>query len=420
LYHTLFATADGRMYDFPGLALAGRWGDRWVEPEPDEMMLLPDGATLVMLPGRHPLGIDARGRFQPLAENPYGEAGPVWAVGALLPQGFTRTLLPAFPPPRSGEKPLHLLGFTAVGVRDGRYWVAAMATDANDRWNPRHFNTADLADRVRDLQSQYPGNRLYRQFAHCALVYGCFTAQNLFYRRWEAAVAASPSCNASCLGCISLQPAECCPSPQQRIDFAPTTREMVEVAVPHLAQAEHAIISWGQGCEGEPLRRYRAIAAAIGEIRGQTARGTININTNGGSTRGVEAVCLAGADSLRVSINSAVPETYHAYYRPGDYNLGDVRRSLALASQAGVYVSLNLLTFPGVNDREEELEALVELIAATGVKQVQLRNLNIDPDLYMAAIPPASGELLGITGLVEVLRAEFPALAIGNYSRPVR
>jgi len=81
-----------------------------------------------------------------------------------------------------------------------------------------------LAPLVREKAAFYKDNRIIKQLSECALQYQCFTAQNIFYKRWEGGIPVSPVCNARCLGCISLQPAECCPSPQSRIDFTPTIK----------------------------------------------------------------------------------------------------------------------------------------------------------------------------------------------------
>ena len=40
------------------------------------------------------------------------------------------------------------------------------------------------------------------------------------------------------------------------------------------------MVSFGQGCEGEPSLAFEVIAAAIAEMRRQTRRGLININTS--------------------------------------------------------------------------------------------------------------------------------------------
>ena len=142
------------------------------------------------------------------------------------------------------------------------------------------------------------GNRIAEHLGNCSLEWHCCTAQNLFYRRWEAGIPASPVCNANCFGCISLQPAECCESPQSRIKFRPTPEEIAEVGIYHLQTAPEGIISFGQGCEGEPSLAADNIAAGIGIIRKATDKGQININTNAGYTEGIRKIVDAGLDTM--------------------------------------------------------------------------------------------------------------------------
>ncbi|WP_079906499.1 radical SAM protein [Carboxydocella sp. JDF658] len=406
----LVADARGRVMDIPGWGMAGRSGRFFTEPHPEEMIPLPPGASLTLLPGCRPVGVDRLGKIR-VYERYY-------AVAALLPQGYTRTLLPAYQRVE-GDKPLPLLGYTAVGWAKGRYWVAASKTDRPRKWNPLLYNTPDLAERVARIRKELPHNRIIRQLARCSLDYGCLTAQNIFYRRWEGGIPVSPACNARCVGCISLQPAECCPSPQERIGFSPTREEIVEVALPHLQQAEGAIVSFGQGCEGEPSLAAPLIAEAIKEIRTRTSQGTINMNTNAGYTEGIRLIAEAGIDSLRVSLNSAQPDWYQAYYRPPGYTLRDVRVSLSLAARQGVFLSLNYLVFPGVSDQRAELEALVELVKSTGVKLIQLRNLNIDPDMY-CQLTGVQEPGMGMVAFLKELRRQLPGVSLGNFSRPLR
>lgn len=419
MWETLFADNQGKIYDAPGWGAVGRLGDRFVEPVSEEMIPLPDGATLTMIPQRHPVVMDMdTGAFQKLPNNIIDEGEAVYAVGALLPQGYTRTLVPAFTGDK-GSKELPLLGYTLCGIKDDQIYVAAQKTDKDCHWNSVNYNTANLEHLVAKKKQDYPSNRIIQQLSMCSLRYGCFTAQNMFYQRWEAGIPVSPVCNAACIGCISKQPAECCPSPQQRIDFVPHVKEITELAVEHLANGADAIVSFGQGCEGEPSLQAELISNAITAIRKTTNRGTINMNTNGGYTEGIKKICEAGIDSLRVSLNSAILSSYHCYYRPHNYSFADVVNSLKVAQQYGVFVSLNLLAFPGVNDREEEIESLIALVKENGVQMIQLRNLNIDPDTYLAQLPAASTEPLGVPALLEILREQLPHVAIGNYSRNI-
>jgi molybdenum cofactor biosynthesis enzyme MoaA len=254
--------------------------------------------------------------------------------------------------------------------------------------------------------------------AHCALDYACPTASNVFLRRWEGAVAVSAGCNARCVGCISKQEEDELVSPQDRLTFLPTVEEIVTVGVAHLETADDAIYSFGQGCEGEPLLQARRIEQAIRGMRAETARGTININTNASNPRALQRLYAAGLDSLRASTISARTETYDAYYRPIGYTLDDVKRSLILAREAGVYTSINLLCFPGLIDCEDEVEALLGFLRETGTRLVQLRNLNIDPELLWSRVPCPSGAPLGMRMMIETLRREAPEVEIGNFSRP--
>jgi MoaA/NifB/PqqE/SkfB family radical SAM enzyme len=281
-----------------------------------------------------------------------------------------------------------------------------------------HYNTKDLKNLVKRPKKDLPGNRIGEQVAGCSLKWHCCTAQNLFYRRWECGIPTSPVCNANCFGCISLQPAECCPSPQQRINFRPTPEEIAEVGVYHLQVAPDGIISFGQGCEGEPSLAADNIAAGIKLIRQQTDKGQINMNSNVGWTEGVKKIVDAGLDSLRVSIISAREEGYDAYYR-ASYHLENVKESIRYALDKGVYVSLNLLYFPGFNDREEELAAWQEFFRELPVQMIQVRNLNIDPDAFLDIMPEPQGKAVGTRKFIETLHAEFPQLVIGSFSHYV-
>ena len=236
------------------------------------------------------------------------------------------------------------------------------------------------------------------------------------------AIAVSPGCNARCIGCISKQEEEDLISPQDRLTFIPTVEEIVEVAIPHLEQAEDAIVSFGQGCEGEPLLQWRRIEQAIKTIRTSTDKGVININTNASNPRWLQRLYDAGLDTLRASTISGHPETYTAYYRPLGYTFEDVKESLKRARDAGVYSSINLLSFPGMIDREREVEALIGFVKETGLRLIQLRNLNIDPEVLLPRMPAldSMGKALGIRAMIEIIKRELPEVEIGNFTRPVK
>ncbi|MHB8876515.1 MAG: radical SAM protein, partial [Myxococcaceae bacterium] len=371
-------------------------------------------------PGRLPVGIDPRtGELELVREVKAGGRSFVpSAVGAVLSPGYTRTLLPG---EVKGEGPvLPQWAYTAAAWSGGRPVVWALRTDRRTHWSPARFSTPELKNKVAALRARFPQNRVLGQLEKCALVYRCFTSQNTFYCRDEGALPASVACNAACVGCISSQPADGPPASHERIDQGPSAKEMAEVGAHHLARASgRTMVSFGQGCEGEPLTRYRAIAEAIRLMRRATPRGSINLNTNASLPHGLEALLDAGLDAVRVSLNSASPDLYAAYYRPVRYGFAEVEASLALARKKGAYVALNLLVFPGVTDRAGEVEALVRLVRRHRVDQVQARSLCIDPLSYLqvAGGHGAGGAPLGVPALLERLRSARPGLVIGNFAR---
>ncbi len=399
----LIANDVGEIFDVPEAEGVGRIGEKFFKLQPKDLIKLPDSADLMFLPQRQAIGF-RRGEFFSLEGQ---------AVSAILPQGYTRTHLPAFKKiPNAQILPLY--GYTAVVLYKDELYAAAIYTDENHKWNPEHYNTHKLKNFIRRVKKDLPNNRIVAQVANCSLKWHCLTAQNLFYRRWECGVPTSPTCNANCLGCISLQAAECCPSPQSRINFVPTVEEIADVGIYHLNHAAEGIISFGQGCEGEPSLQAENICAAIKKIRATTSRGQININTNAGFTAGIKEIVDAGLDSMRVSIISANPDNYQKYYRAG-YKLDAVKNSIRYALDKNVHVSLNMLYMPGFNDRESEFATWKIFLEKLPVQMIQIRNLNYDPDEFFAVMPPAKN-FLGTKKFLRELQKIFSALTIGNFS----
>ncbi|HEY1654101.1 MAG TPA: radical SAM protein [Candidatus Tumulicola sp.] len=369
------------------------------EARTDELIAAPEGTVETMLPGRRPL-------------TTFGPAREVCALGAILPAGYTRLLVPAFVKDR-GAPDLPLFGYTFACVVDDRLHVAAMKTDESEDWRPRYFGEGELEAIVERRVAEDPDNRVLRQVALCSREYGCFTAQNVFLERGEAALPVSPTCNARCIGCISEQePDAGLPSPQARIAYEVTAGELARVGIRHLERVEDAIVSFGQGCEGEPLLRSPAIASAIETIRARRSNGTINLNTNGSMPSALKRCIDAGLQAVRVSLNSFRPATYAAYYRPRGYGLDDVFESIRLAVERGVRTSLNLLTHPGVTDDRPELDAMEAFLAEVPVAMVQTRTLNIDPQWYFDAVGRPR-DPLGMPRAIETIRA---ATRVGNFT----
>ncbi len=414
----VFADQSGQIFDHPHLSMAGMSGTQAVLPDSIELIPLPEDSRLFTIPQTPPIAFDTTKNSFTTVERVRGCKGAIQAVSAFMAPGYARTLLPACAPV-DRKAPLPLWSYTAVGwdEEQERFVVAATKVDQNENWNPAQFDDRLLDPLVRERLVQEPDNRLLEQLARCAIDYHCFAAKNLFFGRWEAPLPTSPVCNSGCLGCISLQPAEGCPSNHDRISFVPTVEEIVALALPHLQQAEGAIVSYGQGCEGDPIMQSDTVAKATRRLRELTDRGTINFNSNGSIPERVAQLIDAGMDSFRFSINSLLPERYQAYYNPRGYSFDDVMDSLRLVRKAKRFTMINYLISPGVSDAPEEYEALRRFIADIGVDMIQLRNLSIDFDLYNQAMGVNKAGI-GMYRMLKLLKDEFPSLQYGYYNRP--
>jgi wyosine [tRNA(Phe)-imidazoG37] synthetase (radical SAM superfamily) len=415
----LCADPAGKVVEHPYLLATVRSGEELM-PAGAGAIPLPEAGRLVHLPGRLPVGVHPEtGELELVRELEVGRKSFVPnAVGALLPPGYTRTFLPG---EVKGDGPV-LPQWAYTGAAWGRSGpiAYAMHTDRRAHWDPERYSTGDLKGLVDAHLERFQGNRVLKQLRTCALLYRCFTSQNVFYCRDEGAIPASVMCNARCVGCISDQPPDGPPASHERMDDGPSAEEMGEIGLWHLTRAPgRTMVSFGQGCEGEPLTRWKQIAGAIRYMRERTDRGSININTNASLTEGLSALFDAGLDAVRVSLNSAVKGLYEAYYRPVKYGWEDVEASIALARKREAYLALNLLTFPGVTDREGEVEALTTLITRYHVDQVQTRSLCIDPLQYLdvAREQGAGGEAIGIRAMLRRFKQAAPWLVIGNFAR---
>ena len=406
----LFADPEGHIYDHPHLRMLCRRGNDFTPPRPDELMPLPEESELFLLPGRSAVGLDPdTGQVEALEDT---------AVAAFVSPGHTLAGLAAYMTLEHAPV-LPLFAYCAVGFARGRFYVCAKKTDEDPRQIFKGVPRRRIQDGAREWLRRFPDNRLVRHLTGCALTSCCPAARNLCLGRFEAPLPTSRKCNARCVGCLSLQPKSSgFPATQQRITFRPEPREIVEVMRGHAEKAEKPIFSFGQGCEGEPLTEAPLIAEAVAAFRREGGRGTVNVNTNASLPDAVASLAEAGISSIRVSLNSARPSLYDAYYRPVDYSFNDVRRSIVEAKKRNRFVSLNLLFFPGVTDTEEELAALTELVQETGVDFIQLRNLNMDPERYLQILQgvPDPGPSMGLNHFRRRLRKSCPGLAFGYFN----
>lgn len=416
----VIADDQGNITDFPELQMCGSAAGEFVRPELEDLIPLPEGSELFALPMRLPVGCTPdTGEPLLLEEDPFQPGQTAQAVAAFMAPAYTSALSSAFQT-RAGAPTLPLFAYTAVGWYNNRFWVPAFRSDLDIRQDCNQYKQGAVNRKTQAALKANKNNRLIQHLGKCCLTYGCPAARNYFLGRWEAPIPTSPECNARCVGCISLQESGCCPSTQDRIAFVPTPKEISQMAVAHLNTAERAIVSFGQGCEGEPLLQAATIEKAIRLIRQNTARGTINLNSNASLPNKVDKLAQAGLNSIRVSLNSVQEHHYLRYYRPKGYRFDDVKKSIKFMKGHGKFVSLNYFILPGFTDSVQEFEGLCTFVEELKPDFIQLRNLNMDPEWYLETIGFEPTEAaLGVRHWLKMLKKEFPTLRFGYFNPPL-
>ena len=202
--------------------------------------------------------------------------------------------------------------------------------------------------------------------------------------------------------------------------FDPIRRAVARVALEHINRVENSVVSFGQGCEGDPLLAAAVIEPAIRMIRAQTDQGTINMNTNGGLPDVLKKLLDAGLDSIRISTNSLREDAYQTYFNPKGYVFGDVIRSIDMTLEKGRHVAINYLNMPGFTDTAGELDSLVAFVEAHPINMIQWRNLNFDPIRYWQAMGQDAREepVVGMQTVIETIQGRFPDVTHGYFNPP--
>jgi hypothetical protein len=392
----------GNIFEIPGIYMIGMSYRNTVIPNEEALIELPYGSNLFMLPSRTALGFDPKKQKVVSVTEYAGER--VFATAAFMAPAYLQIHSAAYVSEENATR-LPLYSYTAAGFRNDKFFVSGMRIDSDTR---QDLNLVDL-DLVKKqalaMKKRYKGNRLVEHLVdNCVFCYGCPAARNFALERYECPLPTSITCNSKCLGCLSKQPdSSKVTQSQNRITFVPDPLEIAQIAVPHLERAERAVVSFGQGCEGEPLIVSDTIEEAIREIRKKTKRGIINLNTNGSKPDAVSRLLDAGLDSIRVSLNSGREEYYNCYFSPGGYSFADV---------------MNFM-FPGFTDTKEETDALSKVIRETRINMIQTRNINIDPEWYMDTLgAPEDGDAIGMSLWVELIRRQFPWIKLGYFNPP--
>jgi pyruvate-formate lyase-activating enzyme len=414
------AAENGEIFELEGYGAVGMSGKKLSILTKADTCDMPHGSELMMLPHRRPIVFNvATDQFETMEFNPYTPEEKIYPVGVFNSPGYVNQHFCAYDD-AGIENPLPLFSYGAVGFGKNDFRSAATLVDTEPRQDLRQMPREGVVQGVDRIQKSYPDNRLMRHLETCALEYGCPAGKNFFLARYEAPLPTSTVCNASCRGCISLQTENNLCACQDRINFTPTPLEIAQVSLEHILHVKKSVVSFGQGCEGEPLTATKAIAPAIEIIRKETDKGTINLNTNASLPDCVKILCKAGLDSMRVSMNSVRRICYQAYFRPKSYEFCDVLKSIDIAKENGKFVSINYLNCPGFTDSQKEVDALFRFIGTHGIDMIQWRNLNFDPIHYTRLMARAEdgGNPVGMAMLIKNLSLEFPRLIHGYFNPP--
>lgn len=407
----VYSDGKGNIFEDNKLFAVGRSGQNIYPLYLDEMIPLPNGSDLFEIPGRKTMGYNRHGELITRSDG--------FASAAFIAPANTQLSIAAWKnEPNAPVLPLY--AYTAVGWYKGNFYVPAVRIDSDIRQDCQHFNQKVIIKRGKEILKKYPQNRLVNHLVeNCAYVYLCPAARNFVMDRWEAPVPTSPTCNARCVGCISHQDKKESPisETQHRLDFVPTVDEIVEFIVPHMENAPNAVMSFGQGCEGEPLMQWELLRDTIKAVRAKTSKGIINLNTNGSKPQAVEELFKAGLDSIRVSMNSAQEKWYNMYIRPVGFKQADAWESLRVARRYNKWASINYFVMPGLTDTAEEFDALKNLITDTKLSMIQWRNFNIDPDWLFSRIEYTdSSEPIGVRNVMNQIRSQFPNVYFGYFN----
>ena len=414
------ANPEGEIFELPGFQAVGMEGKTLTPLLKKNTVPIPHGGELMFLPGRKPVVYDMKQKkIITLSNNPFMPSETVYPVAAFNSPGYVQGYMAAYEE-RKNAPHLPLFSYGAVGWCEDGFYTTAILVDPENRQDLRLMSRSKVVAGVKAMKTKIPNNKLRLHLEKCALTYGCPAAKNFFIGRFEAPLPTSKACNARCLGCLSLQKHAEIKSPQERIMFTPSPDDIAELALYHIGRVKNAIVSFGQGCEGEPLMAAEAIIPAVRKIRKETDKGTINFNTNGSMPEVIGELADAGIDSIRVSINSLQEIPYETYFRPMNYRFSDVISGIDTAISKKIFVSINYLNSPGFTDSKDEVTAFTSFLENHPIHFIQWRNLNYDPLRYwdiMGKIKELKTPM-GMADLMKHIRNAYPGVGFGYFNPP--
>jgi len=404
----LFADRQGNIYDHPHLKMTVRSENYNFVPYEVELIELPPGSSLYFVPDTHPTA------YNPDTAGMETFTGG-FAISALLEPGYLRLFLPAYE--ALSETNLPMYPYTAVGWLNGKFVVPAIKVDDDSKWNLKNFKYDDrFTSMTQEVLNAHPENRLYNHLANRALEFRDPAAYNTFVKRWECSIPTATTSNVAPLGFPSAHDKKSRTS-AERIKFNPKVKEIVEVVLNHADKAKEPVVNFCQETGGDPIMTAETISKAVKVIKKKAPEVTLNFSSNCSNPEKMKILFDAGIDSISVTMNSVVHSTYDSYFNPEGYSLDDVLKSIELANRYNVYTSLNMLSIPGINDRESEADTFIDFLDAYEIDLIQMRNLNIDPDYLFSRMKFKKEEILGIKNLLKLIRKKKKNMKFGYFNR---
>ncbi|MFH1868204.1 MAG: radical SAM protein, partial [Candidatus Omnitrophota bacterium] len=169
----LVANKKGKIYSLPHIEAAGSKGSYFFRLRPDDLIKLPPGSELFILPDRLPVGYDPKKNvFLTINRNPFArKPHECFGVSAFISPGYTITYNSAYKE-RKGACLLPLFSYAAACFYRNDFYVAAVRVDRELRQDLRFMDISLVKRNLKRLRKLFPENRLIRHLEHCALDYG--------------------------------------------------------------------------------------------------------------------------------------------------------------------------------------------------------------------------------------------------------
>lgn len=400
----VYANKRGQIFDHTELYMAARSAGFNFVPYEIELVELPKEANLYLMQNTVPVAYNQD--TTNMEDFPGGAA-----VAAILPQPYLRLFLPAYTCAEGEQLPP--MAYTAIGWLEEKFVTPALQMD---KLRPVNVNSTETAlAKAAEAKEKFPKNKLIPFLEECISQNACSMAADIFTGGYECAIPVSmahctepviPSA-ALATGCSGLR----------KLNFTPSSRDIIEVAMFYADQTKKPLITFGSACEGDPVMVAETVAKAIKVIKKNRPDATVSYIGCAGFPDKMKMLYEAGLDSVRLTVNSVNPSTYERFYRPKGFTFDGIYKSIELAHRAGVFVSLGLETLPGLNDRESETQALMDFIEAFKIDLIQMSNLDGDPNAIFQLYNFKFEEIHGIKNMLKLLKKRFKSLKFGYYNR---